>query len=77
MRKINKWARFDDLIADDPVQVGTVTAHNADGTSTILYVGGGLVRLPGQTIPVGTKAFVGKGRIIGEAPDLPYIEIEV
>jgi len=72
----NLWARFRRLIADKPTVIVTVTTVNTDGTSLVATVAGGSMRVLGTSVSAGSKAFVRDGSIIGEAPDLPYYELE-
>lgn len=72
----NLFARFRRLIADSPTIIVTVAAEGADGISTVTTAGGGTMRVIGGTVAVGNKAFVRDGAIIGEAPNLPYYELE-
>lgn len=66
------------LLAPQPIlRVGTVTAHNADGTSTIQLLDGSVIRARGTSVTVNHNAFVRAGLIEGEAPDLPVGYIEV
>lgn len=74
---MNIWRRFRDLIPSDPLQMGEVLSHNADGTSSIELPGGAVVRARGQGVPIGTNAFVRGGVVEGEAPTLPYYEYTV
>jgi len=72
----NLWTRFRRLIADKPTVIVTVTTVNSDGTSLVTTAAGGSMRVLGTSVAVGSKAFVRDGAIIGEAPDLPYYELE-
>jgi len=73
----NVYAKFARLLPSDQLLIGAVTAHNADGTSTVTLPGGGELRARGQSVAVGSKAFVKGGDVIGEAPDLTAYEVEV
>lgn len=73
----NLLVRFRQLLPKDPLQVGTVTAHNADGTSAIQLDSGDTVRVLGQSVTVGNRAFFQSGRVQGQAPDLPTYSITV
>lgn len=73
----NLARQFQELLPRQPLLVGTVTAHNADGTSTIELPAGGTLRVQGQSVEVNNKAFVQGGRIQGEAPDLPAYDVPV
>jgi len=66
----NVYVRFQRLLPREPLQIGTVAALNADGTSTVTLPSGGSVRVRGQSVAVGSKAFIRNGEVIGEAPNL-------
>lgn len=67
----NIYRQFLRLIPRDALQVGEVTAHNADGTSDVQLPGAQTVRVRGQDVPVGNNAFIRAGQIQGAAPNLP------
>lgn len=75
----NLYKRLLSLLPEDPVQSGTVAAAYADGTALVTLDGGGgqlRVRNPlGMT--AAQKVYVKAGEITGQAPDLPYVLIEV
>lgn len=72
----NIYARFARLLPREPLQIGEITAHNADGTSTVTLPTG-TIRARGQSVPVSQKAFVRGGEVIGPAPTLPSYTVEV
>lgn len=74
---MNLWRRFQTLLPSDPLLVGEVVSHNADGTSTLQAPDGAYLRVRGQGVTVGLMAFVRGGRIEGEAPNLPDYEVDV
>lgn len=74
---MNLWKRFQDLLPKEPLLVAQVTAHNADGTSTVQFPGGGTARVKGQTVTVGQHAYIQSGWVRGEAPALTLYEFEV
>lgn len=74
---MNLWRRFQELLPTDPLLVGEVLAHNADGTSTLEAPDGAVYRARGQSVAVGNNAFVRGGVVQGPAPDLPAYEAEV
>ena len=74
---MNLWKRFQDLLPKEPLLVAQVTAHNADGTSTVQFPGGGTARVKGQTVTVGLSAYIQGGWVKGEAPELTLYEFEV
>lgn len=73
----NLWARFAALLPASPTVIVTVTALNDDGTSTVETRAGGTMRVTGQGVAIGDKAFVRAGEITGAAPDLPDYEATV
>lgn len=73
----NLFAQFTKLIPIEPILIGTVTAHYADGTSTITLPGGGVIRVRGVVVGVGLKAFVKAGEVVGEAPNLTVYTLDV
>ena len=72
----NLWRQFEDLLPDSPLLLGTVVTHHADGTVTVELLDGGLLRVTGSG-SVGDRVFVRDGRVIGDAPTLPTVEIEI
>lgn len=73
----NPWTAFKKLLPSDPLLVADVLAHNADGTSTVQTPDGATMRVRGQSVAVGLKAFVRGGQIEGEAPSLTTYTVEV
>jgi len=72
----NLWRKFKTLIDGPPLEVVTVLSISG-GTSKCATYSNGVVIVSGSNVPVGNKAFIQDGRIVGEAPDLTYYEIEV
>lgn len=72
----NLWRQFEDLLPDSPLLLGTVATHHADGTVTVELLDGGLLRVTGNG-SVGDRVFVRDGRVTGDAPILPTVEIEI
>ena len=59
-----------------PRMIMTVAAVNADGTVTANSASGHTIRAIGSGT-VGDHIYVQDGRVLGTAPDLPFVEIEV
>ncbi|QYJ79436.1 hypothetical protein [Shewanella acanthi] len=59
-----------------PRMIMTVNAVNADGTVTATTASGQTMRIIG-TAAVDDHIYVQDGRVLGTAPDLPFVEIEV
>lgn len=75
----NLYKRLLSLLPDDPVQSGTVSLAYSDGTALVTLDGGGgqlRVRNP-LGMAAAQKVYVKAGEITGQAPDLPYVLIEV
>jgi len=74
---VSLLTRLRALLPTDPLLVAEVTAHNADGTSTVEFPGGEAARVRGQDVAVGLNAWVKGGRVEGEAPMLTSYVVEV
>lgn len=73
----NPWLRLRGLFGTETRQVGSVQSVNADGTSTVQLVGGGVVVVTGTGFAVSSAVFVEGGAIVGGAPSLTVSTIEV
>lgn len=73
----NSYRRLRTLTQTQPRTVATVTSHNPDGTSTVQLMGGAYITVLGQDVAVSSKAYIEGGRVVGQAADLPYIEIVI
>ena len=72
------WDQFDGLVSASPRLLATVTAHNADGTSSLTTYDGAQMRaigVLGGVIPY--NVWVRGGRVIEAAPNLTLIELTV
>lgn len=72
------WDQFGALVGGPIRVLATVTAHNADGTSSLSTYDGAHIRALGQlggTIPY--NAWVQDGRVVDTAPNLPLVEATV
>lgn len=67
----NPWKRFGKLLSPGAKTIVTVTTVNNDGTSLVTLRSGDQIRVQGDTVTQGNKAFIQGGRIIGQAPSLP------
>ena len=72
------YKRLQALLPDAPVQTGEVIEVYADGTALITLPGGGQQRVRN---PLGhivqDQVFLQGGAVIGDAPTLPYVLIEI
>jgi hypothetical protein len=72
----NVWRQFAQLLPESPLLLGTVLADHADGTVTVQLLDGGLLRVTGSGT-VSDRVFVRDGEVVGPAPTLPSVDIEV
>ena len=75
MSKTNLFRRLQELLPDEPLLSGHITGSLGDGRVRIEMPGGGALDPAG--LAVGTWVYVKGGAIVGEAPDLPYVLIEI
>lgn len=72
------WDQFDGLVGSSPRLLATVTAHNADGTSSLTTYDGAQMRaigIVGGSIPY--NVWVQHGRVLEGAPNLPLFEVSI
>lgn len=72
------WDEFAGLVSSSPRVLATVTAHNADGTSSLTTYDGAQMRalgIIGGGIPY--NVWVRGGRVVEAAPNLPLIEVVI
>lgn len=72
---MNLFSEFNRIINDDGIQVATIHAKN-DNRYTILTQNGEYSDIYADGNYTG-KVLIQRGRIIGQAVDLPYAEVEV
>lgn len=73
----NAFTQFQALIPKSITVVVTIDAINADGTSTATTLAGTTVRVTGDSVAVGSKAFVKDGAIVRKAPDHTITEVDI
>lgn len=72
------YRRLRTLVAGDPLRVGTVSSTHPDGTVTLALAEGGSLRVRAPPeIQGGMRVFAQDGAVLGAAPELPFVEIEV
>lgn len=72
------WDQFDGLVSASPRLLATVTAHNADGTSSLTTYDGAQMRaigVLGGSTPY--NVWVRAGRVLELAPNLPLLETQI
>ena len=74
----NLFRQLQALLPADPLQSGTVTTVNTDGTTTVAMLGGGSLRVRSLAgTSAGQRVFVQGGAVVGPAPNLPTTTIDV
>lgn len=74
---INAFNKFQALLPQSPRSVITITAVNANGTSTGTTSAGVTVNVVGDSVSVGQKAFIQNGQIVRQAPNITVVTVNV
>lgn len=75
MTTVNAYLRFRRLLPQTTRYTATIDSNNGDGTSTGTTRDGSKVRVIGESVGPGSKAWIEDGRIVGDAPNLTeYIQ---
>ncbi len=74
---MNLFRLFKDLVPDARLDIVTISQVYPDGTSQASTIAGATVVVLGDQYPVGAKVFVRQGQMVGKAPDLTTIEVDV
>ena len=78
MTAINLYRRLRELQPEPPVITGKTVADLGDGTAGVQTTGGGyLIARNPLKVAEDKSVFVQGGAITGEAPELPYVLIEI
>ncbi|GEM_PF-2287048 len=74
----NKLQRLSALVGNQQSKtVAQVTVVNADGTCKVQLNSGAQIIVFGSGYAVSDKVYIEAGRIIAQAADLPFTEIEI
>lgn len=72
------WDQFDGLVGPSPRLLATVTAHNADGTSSLVTYDGAQMRALGVLLgSIPYNVWVRDGRVLEIAPNFALVELVV
>ncbi len=78
LSSVNLFRRLQSLQPEAPVLTGQMTAVSTDGTASVQMTGGGVLTARNPLgLEAGQRVFVQGGAIAGQAPDLPYMRIEI
>lgn len=77
--RIDLWGQFNGLLDARPRILATVTAHNADGTSSLITADGAAMRAWGKVDGAEPpyNVFVRDGKVEAPAPNLQLLQLEV
>lgn len=75
MASANFYAAFIAMLPSYPLQIATITA--IDGEVAQLALPGGGVLTARGTGAVGDQVFVRDGVIEGQAPSMPFVQVEI
>ncbi len=73
----NLWALFRGVTEQGAKQLATVIDRNGSNYTVTMQGGGNTIVQSSAAYELGSKVFIRDGQIIGQAPDLTYVEIEV
>lgn len=73
----NLWMLFKNATEQSAQQIATVLARNGNSYDVQALGGSISIATSNQAYEVDSKVFVRDNKITGQAPDLPYVEIEV
>ena len=73
----NLWMLFRGMTEQSAQQIATVLARNGNSYDVQVMGGGISVATSSAAYEVASKVFIRDNQIVGEAPDLPYTEIDV
>ena len=73
----NLWMLFKGVTEQSAQQIATVLARNGNSYDVQVLGGGISVATSSAAYEIASKVFIRDGIITGEAPDLPYTEIDV
>lgn len=73
----NLWQLFKNVTEQGAKQLATVIDRQGSNYTITMQGGGNTVVQSSAAYEIGGKVFIRDGQIVSEAPDLPYVEIEV
>ena len=73
----NLWVLFKDVTEQGAKQLATVIDRTGSNYTVTMQGGGNTIVQSDAAYALQSKVFIRNGQIIGQAPDLPYTEIDV
>ena len=73
----NLWQLFKGVTEQGAKQLATVIDRNGSNYTVTMQGGGNTIVQSSAAYELQSKVFIKDGQIVSEAPDLPFVEIEV
>ena len=73
----NLWQLFKNVIEQGAKQLATVIDRTGSNYTVTMQGGGNTVVQSGSAYEIGSKVFIRDSQIVSDAPNLPFVEIEV
>ena len=73
----NLWQLFKNVTEQGAKQLATVIDRQGSNYTVTMQGGGNTIVQSNAAYELQSKVFIADGRIVSDAPDLPYVEIEV
>lgn len=73
----NLWQLFKNVTEQGAKQLATVIDRQGSNYTVIMQGGGNTIVQSSAAYELQSKVFIRDGQIVSEAPDLPFVEIEV
>ena len=73
----NLWQLFKNVTEQGAKQLATVIDRTGSNYTVTMQGGGNTVVQSSAAYEIGGKVFIRDGQIVDQAPDLPFVEIDV
>lgn len=73
----NLWQLFKNVTEQGAKQLATVIDRQGSNYTVTMQSGGNTIVQSSAAYEIGSKVFVRDGQIVDQAPDLPFVEIDV
>lgn len=73
----NLWQLFKNVTEQGAKQLATVIDRTGSNYTVTMQGGGNTIVQSNAAYEIGSKVFIRDGQIVDQAPDLPFVEIEV
>lgn len=73
----NLWQLFKNVTEQGAKQLATVIDRQGSNYTVTMRGGGNTIVQSSVAYEIDSKVFIRDGQIVSDAPDLPYVEIEV